>query len=244
MRRIAIVGGTSGIAVACARRWNQGAVHFVLLGRSAERLEVVAQDLRVRNPVARVDVEVVSLVDASGIAAAVAGLLPGSDIDLALIAHGVLPDQATMSTDLDAAAAAFSVNATSPALFAEALAGRMERAGHGALVVLGSVAGDRGRKSNYTYGAAKSLLETYVRGLQHRLASSAVKVLLVKPGPTATPMTAHLEERGLAAPTAVAEDIDRAVRAGSRTVYTPRRWRPIMGVIRALPDVVFDRLDI
>lgn len=244
MRNIAVVGATSGIAVACARRWNRGEVHFVLLGRSAERLEVVAQDLRVRNPGARVDVEAASLVDASGIASIVAGLLPGVDLDLALIAHGVLPEQSVMSADLDAAAEAFSVNATSPALFAEALAGRMERAGRGALVVLGSVAGDRGRKSNYTYGAAKSLLETYVRGLQHRLAGTAVNVLLVKPGPTATPMTAHLAERGLATPAAVAEDIDRAVRTGSRTVYTPRRWRPIMGVIRALPDVVFDRLNI
>ena len=244
MRTVVVVGATSGIAVACARRWNREDVHFVLLGRSRDRLERVADDLRVRNPRATVDTQQADLTDPAAIAATVDGLAPGEQVDLALIAHGVLPDQSTASADLTVAAESFSVNAQSPALFAEAFAGRMERAGHGALVIIGSVAGDRGRKSNYTYGAAKSMLETFTRGLQHRLAGSPVTVLLVKPGPTSTPMTAHLGARGLASPDDVARDVDRAVARGVRTVYTPKKWRPIMGVIRVLPDVVFDRLDI
>ena len=131
-------------------------------------------------------------------------------------------------------------------LFAEAFVARMEGAGAGSIVLVGSVAGDRGRKSNYVYGAAKGLVTRYAQGLQHRLADSGLHVMLVKPGPTDTPMTAHLRERGarLAPPEAVARAVVRGVERRSRVVYAPAKWHLIMMVVRHLPHFIFRRMDI
>jgi short-subunit dehydrogenase len=120
----------------------------------------------------------------------------------------------------------------------------MEAAGSGTLAIIGSVAGDRGRKTNYVYGAAKGLIDRYAQGLQHRFAGTQVKVVLIKPGPTATPMTAHLPQRGLASAEAVAHRIVTAVAAGQPVVYAPARWWLIMMIIRHLPRVIFNRLNI
>ena len=140
------------------------------------------------------------------------------------------------------------VNGVSPALFAEAFAGRMQQAGSGALAVIGSVAGDRGRKANYTYGAGKGLVERYMQGLQHRLAyaGSDVRATLIKPGPTDTPMTAKQKAAGarMASVEAVAAAIVRAVDAGKAQAYVPGRWALIMAVIRNLPSCIFNRLNV
>ena len=146
------------------------------------------------------------------------------------------------------AEAAMDLNGLSPVLFAEAFVGPLQQAGAGTLVILGSVAGDRGRKSNYVYGAAKGLVTRYAQGLQHRLAlaGSAVKVVLVKPGPTDTAMTAHLKAQGakLADPDEVAAAIVRGAERGQPVVYAPGKWALIMLVIRHLPRFVFNRMDI
>jgi short-subunit dehydrogenase len=114
------------------------------------------------------------------------------------------------------------------------------------IAVIGSVAGDRGRKSNYVYGAAKNLLATYIEGMQHRFAKTGLHILLIKPGPTSTPMTAHLKASGaaLAEPDEVAADILNAVRKKSRVLYTPGKWQVIMFVIRCLPFAIFKHLNI
>ena len=169
-------------------------------------------------------------------------------VDTVLIAHGSLPDQADCQNNLHAAQDALQVNGLSPALIAEAFIGNMQRAGHGRLCIIGSVAGDRGRKSNYIYGAAKGLLDRYAQGLQHRLAlaGSPVRVTLVKPGPTDTPMTAHLKQGGarLATASSVAHSIVKAVSAGRPVVYAPGQWALIMWVIRHLPRLLFNKADI
>ena len=122
----------------------------------------------------------------------------------------------------------------------------MEQQGRGSVVLVGSVAGDRGRKSNYVYGAAKGLVTRYAQGLQHRFAAGGVHVMLVKPGPTDTPMTAHLRGKGarLASPEEVAGCIVRGVARGSRVVYAPGKWWLVMMVIRHLPHFIFRRMDI
>jgi len=139
---------------------------------------------------------------------------------------------------------ALAVNGISPVLFAEAFAAHMEKARTGTLALIGSVAGDRGRKSNYVYGAAKGLVTRYVQGLQHRLAGTGVKVVLIKPGPTATPMTAHLPQRGMASVESVAGLIVKGLREGKPVIYAPPKWAIIMMVIRHLPGFVFNKLDI
>lgn len=122
----------------------------------------------------------------------------------------------------------------------------MEKIGRGTLVIIGSVAGDRGRKSNYIYGAAKGLIACYVQGLQHRLAHTAVKVILIKPGPTATPMTVHLQKKGmrLASVENVAQRIVHALGRRQETVYAPAYWKIIMQIIRHIPNSFFKKLNI
>ncbi len=245
---IVIVGATSTIAVHCARAWLQRqSANVVLLGRDRERLDAVAEDLRIRSPLSRIDVLVGDFDSAASIHRLVNEVSALGAPDRVLIAHGALLDQAACQQDLSQAEASLRINAISPVLFAEAFAGLMERAGQGTLGIIGSVAGDRGRQSNYIYGAAKGLVERYAEGLQHRMAKAgAVKVVLIKPGPTDTPMTARMEPRppALADPASVAEAIVQGMRRGQRVVYAPAKWRWIMLVVRSLPSALFHRLSI
>ncbi len=229
----------------CARLWaaSQPAA-LTLLGRNLEKTEAVAADLRVRSPGSQVKALQANFSDPQQIRASVDAIAAAGVPDIVLIAHGSLPDQAACQDDLALAADALQVNGISPALFAEAFAGHMQRAGRGTLTILGSVAGERGRKSNYVYGAAKGLLTRYAEGLQHRLAGSGVNVVLVKPGPTATPMTAHLPQRGMASVESVAAQIVAATAKGQPVLYTPGKWALIMLVIANLPRAIFNRMDI
>jgi short-subunit dehydrogenase len=154
-----------------------------------------------------------------------------------------MPPQSEADADVHVAADMLTVNGGLALRAAHLVTLRLVEQGRGALAVLGSVAGDRGRQSNYLYGAAKAMVATGVAGLQHRVAGSDVSITLVKPGPTATPMTDHLRGGGLglAKVETVAGDIVRAVDAGRPVVYTPRRWRLIMTVIRMVPRRVFER---
>lgn len=246
-RRILIVGATSALAERCARLWlEQGPSDFVLVGRDAARLERVAMDLRVRG--ADVRVLAVDMQDPQAIRTLVDGVFDAGPVDVALVAHGLLPDQEACQGDLSRCCEALMVNGVSPALFAEAIAGRMECAGQGRLGLVGSVAGDRGRKSNYAYGAGKGLLTRYAQGLQHRLAGSGVTVTLILPGPTATPMTAHLLGAKSAPPLADAGEVARlmvdSIGRGSSVCYAPAKWALIMLILRHLPRDLFNKLNI
>jgi short-subunit dehydrogenase len=129
-------------------------------------------------------------------------------------------------------------------LFAEAFAKQLAQQGHGTLALIGSVAGDRGRKANYVYGAGKGMVERYTQGLQHRFAYTDIKIVLIKPGPTATPMTAHLPSRGLAAVDRVACAIVKAIEAGKPVAYVPAKWQLIMLIVQHLPRWIFLKLNI
>ncbi len=247
MQSIVIVGATSSIAEHCARLWlQQGAQRLVLVGRDLARTEQLAADLRVRAPQASITALAADLLAPAAIRETVDRIVADGVPTAVLIAHGSLPDQSACQQDPAAAAEAIHVNATSPVLFAEAFAGAMERAGGGRIGIIGSVAGDRGRKSNYVYGAAKGLVTRYAQGLQHRLAATNVRVTLVKPGPTDTPMTAHLKAQGakLADPAEVAAAIVRGMERGAPEVYAPAKWFVIMMVIRHLPRFVFHKMNI
>lgn len=246
-KNIVIVGATSAIAGHCARLWAQGnAVDLTLVGRDAVRMERVAADLRARSPRSEVSVMQAHFTDPARIRATVDDIAARGVIDVVLIAHGSLPDQSICESDLIACRDALEVNGISPALYAEAFVAHMAKANHGALALIGSVAGDRGRKSNYVYGAAKGLVTRYAQGLQHRLAGSGVKVVLIKPGPTDTPMTSHLKAQGakLASVEDVARQIVDAVESGKAVVYAPGKWQLIMLIIRHLPRFVFNKLNI
>lgn len=219
---------------------------LILVGRDLQKTEQVAADLRVRSPESLVESVQADFIDTQAIQSLIDQVASTQNLDIALIAHGSLPDQEHCQTDLTACQDALMINAVSPALFAEAIAGHMEKANQGSLAILGSVAGDRGRKSNYVYGSAKGLVTRYAQGLQHRLAKTRGKVTLIKPGPTDTPMTAHLKAKGMAlAPVEeVAQAIVKAIDKGRPVAYVPAKWALIMMVIRHLPSFVFNKMDI
>ena len=242
--RIVIIGATSAIAEQCARLWVRAAVDIVLIGRDLVRVSRVAADLRVRSPHSSVTAHEVNFFNPARITTLAQKLAVEKAIDIVLIAHGNLPDQKECEQDITQAREALEVNGVSPVLFAEAFAQQMEPVGRGTIAVIGSVAGDRGRKTNYVYGAAKGLVERYVQGMQHRFAHSKITIVLIKPGPTATPMTAHLPQRGMASAEAVASRIIAAIDAGTPVAYVPAKWAIIMMVIRHLPPAIFNKLNI
>jgi short-subunit dehydrogenase len=246
-KRIVIVGATSAIAEHCARLWLAAApADLVLIGRDAARLGRTAADLRVRGPQSGVKVMAVDLLDAAAIRATVDAVTGEGAVDIVLVAHGWLADQKACEADLATARAALEVNAVSPVLWAEAFAGAMARADRGTIAIIGSVAGDRGRRANYVYGAAKGLVTRYAEGMQHRFAGSGVKVVLIRPGPTDTPMTAGRKAEGarLAPVEAVASGIVRAIARGRLSAYVPARWGLIMMVVRNLPAFIFNRINV
>lgn len=247
MQRIVVIGATSMIATHCARLWiTKSPAKLTLVGRDAERLDRLAKDLRVRSPQSEISTIQAEFLNPEMISALVKNICQSGPIDIVLIAHGALPEQIACQSDLRACSDALQINGISPVLFAEAFAKEMEIANRGTLALISSVAGDRGRKSNYVYGAAKGLVTRYAQGLQQRFAGGGVSVVLIKPGPTDTPMTAHLKKSGakLAPVEKVAEQIVHGIAARKCVVYTPRKWLLIMNIIRHMPQTIFNRLNI
>ena len=242
-RTVAIFGATSDIARAVARRCAERGDRLLLVGRDGAALAAGAADLAVRGApeVAVQTADFARLADLPAVAAAAWGRF--GVLDVALIAYGALPDQAACEQDAAAAAAALAINLTSPVLLIGELAQKFAARRRGTIAAISSVAGDRGRRSNYLYGAAKGGLQRYLEGLRHRLHRAGVVVLDIRPGFVATRMTAHLDASGplWATPDAVASDIVRAVDARRAILYTPWFWRPVMALIRRLPRAVFHR---
>lgn len=246
---VLIYGATSRIAHECARVWVRQGARLLLCGRDPQRLEEVAADLRARaaDP-ALVAVRVVDTASDADLRAGLQAAQDGFAPDVALVAHGWLPEQAAAQGDAALLRQCVEVNALSVAQACEALAAGFEARGRGTLAVIGSVAGDRGRQSNYIYGAAKGFVERYCQGLRQRLHPRGVRVVLVKPGPTDTPMTRGMvpapgsRRPPLADPAQVARAMVAGIAAGRTVVYVPGRWRLVMAVIRAIPERLFVRL--
>lgn len=238
--RLLVIGATSAIATAVARRYAGRGARIGLVARRADALEAVAADLRVRGAT-EVGTWVLDANDIDRHADCLhAAWQRFGGIDHALVAHGVLPDQAACQASVAAALAAFDTNARSVLALLTDLANRFERQGSGAIGVISSPAGDRGRASNYVYGAAKAAVTNLASGLRHRLAARGVRVITILPGFVDTPMTATFTKGPLwAAPDKVAADIDRALARGFGAVYTPWFWRWIMLLIKHLPERLF-----
>jgi len=242
MTTVAVIGATSGIANATLRLWAARGADLRLVGRDAERLKLAEQDLMVRG--AGSVAVFVRDVDSAGAVDEIAQWVFGDGVvDVVLVAFGTMPSQEAADADLEVAEELLRVNGTLAMLAAQAVTLRLIEQASGALAVIGSVSGDRGRQSNYLYGAAKAMVATGVAGLQHRTAGSPVTVTLVKPGPTETPMTDHLRggPMALAKVETVARDIVSAVDRGKPVVYTPRKWALIMTIIRLVPRRIFWR---
>jgi decaprenylphospho-beta-D-erythro-pentofuranosid-2-ulose 2-reductase len=243
--RVLIIGATSVIAGETARAYAEEGARLFLTGRDPEKLASVRDDLRVRGA-AQVNTALLDVAQISrhreAIDAAI-GALGG--LDVALIAHGILPDQARCQIDVADAIQALQINFTATVALLTELANYFERQQRGCIAVITSVAGDRGRKSNYVYGAAKGGTDRFLEGLRNRLHRSGVTVLTIKPGPVVTPMTAGMKKSPLYAnPRRVGRAIRRAIERRRDVVYIPWFWRPFMAVVRSLPEPVFKRLNL
>ena len=216
----------------------------MLVARNPDRLTAVAQDLLTRGALAA-ETWVMDLDNTSAheemLATAAERL---GRIDLALIAHGVLGDQQAAEADFEIAAAILHTNFTSTVSLLTWLGNYFQAQRGGTLAVISSVAGDRGRKSNYVYGASKGALNIFLEGLRNRIDRDGVQVLTIKPGFVATPMTAHVPQNRLfASPDEVAHGILRAIERRRDVVYVPWFWAGIMLLVRAIPGFRFKKMN-
>ena len=243
MQKILILGAASAIAQATARLFAAEGAAFCLVGRGQERLEIVAQDLTARGAASAACITSdLSDCDAHLELITRADTLLGG-LDLALSAYGTLGDQKAGQADFAVAQRELHTNFVSVASLLTHLANLLEPRGQGAIAVISSVAGDRGRQSNYIYGAAKGGLSIFMQGLRNRLAPAGVRVLTVKPGFVDTPMTAAFAKGLLwVGPEVVAACIRQGLAKGRDVVYAPWFWRYVMLIIRAVPERFFKRL--
>jgi len=244
MKKILIIGATSAIAEATARIFAARGEALFLVARNAERLQAIKADLDVRGAVrtATATLDVADVVAQQAIIDQAERELGG--LDIVLIAHGTLSDQGECEKSVAALRREFEVNALSTMALLTILANTFEARRTGTLAVISSVAGDRGRQSNYVYGAAKATVTAFLSGLRQRLAKSNVDVLTIKPGFVDTPMTANIANKGAlwAKPDAVAAGIVRAIDKRRNVVYLPGFWALIMLVIKHIPEPVFKKL--
>lgn len=241
MARIAIFSATSLMAQHCARIWASSRdCEFVLVGRSITDLDSLKADLIVRFPGVHIENIAVDFSSVEGLASCFEEVF-SRPVDIGLVAQGSLTDQARASSDIHYLDTELAVNMNSVGLCLELFADRFSKQEYGSLGVIGSVAGDRGRAYNYSYGATKAFIEKYVQGLQQRFANGNVSVTLIKPGPTATPMTTKHKGR-MGSPEHVAKDIVKAIDLRRRVIYSPGIWRYIMLVVKAIPFSIFKKL--
>jgi short-subunit dehydrogenase len=239
---VLVVGATSAIAEAVARRWAARGDALYLAARRESLLAADAEDLRVRGARA-VAFERFDVLEADAHAALIerAEAALGT-LDCVFIAHGTLPDQEAAVADPEAAVHEIELNGVSTVALVLRAAATFEARGSGTVAVITSVAGVRGRASNFVYGAAKALVSTLLEGLRHRLHAKGVAVVDIRPGFVDTPMTADFPKGALwASADRVARDIVAAVDRRAGIVYAPWFWRWIMLVIRHIPEPLFVR---
>lgn len=240
MSAVLILGATSAIAQEVALRYAKRGDRVFVVGRSPDKLAAlvarlgpacvgsIAADLCDTN---ENEARIEAAVDALG------------GLDVALIAHGLLGDQIETEARWEAAHEVLSTNLLSVVSLLIPLANLFERKGAGRLAVMSSVAGERGRPRNYTYGAAKGALTLYLQGMRSRLWNRGVQVHTLKLGPVDTPMTASHEKNALfASAPVVADAIVQAVDGPGGEFFVPKFWGAIMGVVRSLPEPIFQRL--
>lgn len=245
--RVVILGALSAIAIATARLYAQEGAAIVLVARNSERLDILAADLRARGAV---QVEVAALDLEAEAMNAPAHMTDWKQrlggLDHVHLVYGYLGTQEKASASPSELARITASNYASAVQWCEAAANIFREQKHGSLVAVSSVAGDRGRQSNYAYGAAKGGLALYVQGLAHSLAPTGARAVAVKPGFVDTPMTDGMKKGGplWASPEQVGRILRRAADKGGPIQYAPGKWRLIMTVIRTVPAFIFHKMKI
>ena len=245
--RILVLGATSAIAEHWCRLRAPAGDSLLLVARDGEKLGAIADDLKARGA-GDVHIFTEDLAETDGADGRFSTWVQTlGGVDVVLLAYGILGDQQEAQRDTAALLKGIQANFTSAVVWCELAARAFELAGAGTLVAISSVAGDRGRRTNYAYGAAKAGLSTYLEGMAHRFAGTEITAICVKPGFVATPMTAHIEGRDgplWATPDQVAADIQTAVEKRRPEIYTRWFWRFVMLIIRHLPRPIFNKMKI
>ncbi len=242
MRKILIIGATSAIAQMTARLFAHDGDALFLAARNHDKLKVVADDLLVRGA-SRADFMSFDADDFSHHGSLIEKANESlSGLDTVLIAHGTLADQKACEKSYESTERELKTNFLSVVSLLTILANRFEAEKGGCIAVISSVAGDRGRGSNYVYGTAKAAVSTFLQGLRNRLHKFGVSVITIKPGLVDTPMTAHLKKNLLfASPESVAKGIYRAIQKKREVVYLPFFWRWVMCGVRNIPEWLFKK---
>ncbi|MBV8695077.1 MAG: SDR family oxidoreductase [Ktedonobacteraceae bacterium] len=243
--KVMILGATSAIAHETTKCFARDSAELFLVARDEAKVTAVANDLKVRGA-KRVATFVLDLSELERHQEMFdSALTTLESIDMLLIAHGTLGDQRLCEQSVAETVQQFNNNCTSVISLLTISANYFEQQRHGCIAVISSVAGDRGRQSNYVYGTSKAAVSSFLQGVRNRLYKAGVCVVTIKPGFVDTPMTAHLKKGPLfASARSVGEGVYRAMKQGSDIVYLPWFWRPIMLLIRSLPESVFKRLSL
>jgi hypothetical protein len=245
MGNVLIIGATSAVAQAFAQIWADEKHDLYLIARNGEYLDRIANDLQIRSGLT-VHTAVLDVLDYDchlpTLKNAISTL---GQLDVVLVAHGSLGDQHAHEQNYRSALQEIHVNATSVIVLLTHLANIMESQQRGVIAVISSVAGDRGRQSNYVYGAAKGAVTIFLEGLRQRMYKSGIHVLTVKPGFVDTPMTKDRKKGFLwVGPERVARDISRGIQKRKDEIYSPWFWKYIMIIIRVIPAYVFKRISL
>jgi short-subunit dehydrogenase len=244
-KKILVLGATSGIAEATCRIWAAEGAQMFLVARNAEKLAAVAADLKLRGA-SYVGTAVADLDDTDKHAELLAHAVNSlTGMDIAFLAHGILGDQARGEQEFEHAAQIIYTNFMAPVSLLTWLANYCLQRHAGVIAVLSSVAGERGRKSNYMYGASKAGLSTYLSGLRNRVDREGVTVITIKPGPVKTSMTAGMKgAEKFADVHKVAATIVKAIDKRVDTLYVPIIFLPIMFIVRHIPERIFKKLNL
>jgi short-subunit dehydrogenase len=241
---VLILGANAGIGRALAAEFASHQYDLILAGRDLEELQALAADLNLRHNV-RARAERVDVLNFDALESALAACVgpDGDSLEGVVLSTGYLGDPETARKDLKEVRRVLDTNFTGSALALEVLANHFEQKRKGFICALSSVAGDRGRQSNYLYGSAKGGLTTYLQGLRNRLYHGGVHVITVKPGFVDTRMVFGKAKLPLMAPPgAVARDIYQAVKDRKNVVYVPWFWRVIMTIVSSIPEGLFKKL--
>ncbi|MFZ0800250.1 MAG: SDR family oxidoreductase [Terriglobales bacterium] len=244
MRKVVVLGATSGIALEVQRQLARQGCELLLVARSPQRLGELQGDLAVRGAqqVFTYAADLACVQQHAAVFDFARRTFP--DFDTVLLAYGSMHNQKDSETSVDVLLEELQVNFVSATAILTLFAADLERRRTGCLAAITSVAGDRGRRSNYVYGSAKGALSLFLQGLRSRLHPAGVRVITIKPGPVQTPMTDHLPNSArFAEPERVAGDIVHALERRSPDVlYTPRVWRYVMKAVQQIPETIFKRL--
>jgi len=244
LKKIVVLGATSGIALEVQRQLAERGCELLLIARSFQRLAELQADLHIRGAqkVLAYAADLASVEHHASIFGFVRETFP--DFDTVLLAYGSMQDQKESEASIDVLLEEIQVNFVSASAILTLFAADLEQRHTGCIAAITSVAGDRGRRSNYVYGSTKGALSLFLQGLRSRLHPAGVRVITIKPGPTRTAMTDHMPNAPrFADPEQVAHDIVRALERRSPDVlYTPKIWRYIMTAVDHIPEGIFKRL--